>query len=95
MLLRIHRSADNQEVVGICDKDLIGTTLTEGNLNIVISPAFFGSHEASEEEVLSALKDCNNINIFGERCISLAIKHGYIDRESCRVISGVPHAIIL
>lgn len=95
MLLRIHRSADFQEVVGICDKELIGTTLTEGDLNISISSSFFGNHVASEEEVLSALKDCANINMFGERCISLAIKNGYIDRESCRIIAGVPHAIIL
>ena len=95
MLLRIHRSADNQTVVGICDRELIGTTLTEGDLNIVINHHFFGTHEATEEEVLAALNDCNNINMFGKRCVALAIEHGYLDTESCRVIGGVPHAIIL
>ena len=95
MLLRIHRNAGNQEVVGICDQELINTTLSEGELNILISPSFFGSHVATEEEVLAALKDCSNINMFGERCISLAIKHGFLDRDSCRIIAGVPHAIIL
>jgi hypothetical protein len=82
-------------VVGICDKELINKTLTEGDLNILISPAFFGNHEASEEEIVSALKDCQNINIFGERCINLAIQHGFLEKESCRMIAGVPHAIIL
>lgn len=95
MYIRIHRSAGCQEVVGICDRELLGKTLTEGDLNILINPAFFGTHEGTEEEVLTALRDCENINLFGERCIGLAIKHGYLDRESCRMIAGVPHAIIL
>jgi hypothetical protein len=95
MLLRIHRTADNHEVVGICDKELIGTTLAEGDLTIFISPAFFGNEEANEGEVLKVLAECENINMFGERCISLAIKNGYIDRDSCRTIAGVPHAVIL
>ena len=95
MFLRIHRNADNKSVVGICDQELINTTLSEGDLNIVISPVFFGDQVVSEEEVLNALKTCNNINMFGEQCIGLAIKHGYLDRDSCRIIAGVPHAIIL
>jgi len=95
MLLRIHRNAECQEVVGICDRELINTTLTEGDLHILISPAFFGECGATEEEVLTTLRTCSNINLFGERCISLAVKYGFIGRESCRIIAGVPHAIIL
>ncbi|PWR74056.1 DUF424 domain-containing protein [Methanospirillum lacunae] len=95
MYIRIHRSAGCHEVVGICDHELLGKTLSEGDLNVVISPEFFGSHLATEEEILAALRDCENINMFGERCISLAISHGFIDEDSCRMIAGVPHAIIL
>nr|WP_319580871.1 DUF424 domain-containing protein [uncultured Methanospirillum sp.] len=95
MYIRIHRSAGCQEVVGICDQELLGTTLAEGDLNMVISPSFFGEHLATEEEILAALHDCGNINMFGERCIDLAVRHGFVERESCRMIAGVPHAIIL
>jgi hypothetical protein len=95
MLLRIHRSADNQTVIGICDRELLGTTLTEGDLSIEINDKFFGTYEATKEEVLAALNECNNINMFGERCTSLAIEHGYLEPGSCRIIDGVPHAIIL
>lgn len=82
-------------MVGICDRELIGTTLTEGDLDILISPAFFGTHVATEEEIISALTDCENINIFGERSVNLAVQHGFLDREYCRTIAGVPLAIIL
>lgn len=95
MLLRIHRNANTQDVVGICDRELIDTTLSEGELSILISRSFFGDQVATEEEILNTLEKYGNINMFGERCISLAIKHGYLDRESCRMIAGVPHAIIL
>jgi hypothetical protein len=95
MFLRIHRSADNTEVVGICDKELIGTTLVEGDLSVYINPMFFGDTPVSEEEVLSALRTSNNINMFGERCIAIAVRNGFIEKEACRIIAGVPHAIIL
>jgi hypothetical protein len=95
MFLRFHRSGENSEVVGICDKELIGTTLVEGDLSVYIDPRFFGDTQVTEQEVLSALKTSNNINMFGERCISIAIENRFVDREFCRIIAGVPHVIIL
>lgn len=41
MLLRIHRSAENHEVVGICDRELVGKTLNDGDLSITITSSFF------------------------------------------------------
>ncbi|HWQ67612.1 MAG TPA: DUF424 domain-containing protein [Methanospirillum sp.] len=95
MHLKIHRPTGSQEVAGLCDRELVGTTLTEGALNVIISPSFFGDTPVSEEEVLAALRNCDNINIFGERCISLAVKNGIFERDSCREIAGVPYATIM
>lgn len=95
MFLRIHRSIDNTEVVGICDKELIGRTLVEGEISVFINPHFYGETEVTREEVLSVLRRSSNINMFGERCISIAIENGFIDKDSCFSIAGVPHAVIL
>lgn len=95
MLLRIHRSAENREVVGICDRELVGKTLNEGPVSISITSAFFGDTPASEEEIRRALDTSDNITMFGERCITLAIEHGAIDRESCKFVEGIPYATII
>ena len=95
MLLRIHRSADNKEVVGICDRELIGKTLNEGSLSISITHAFFGDQPATEEEIIRVLECSDNITIFGERAVSLAIHHGSIEKEACKNVAGVPYAMII
>lgn len=95
MLLRIHRSADNKEVVGICDRELIGKTLSEGEVTITISETFFGNQEATEEEVIRVLMDGDNITIFGKRCVDLAISRGILEPDSCRLIDGIPYTTII
>ena len=74
MLLRIHRSAENREVIGLCDRELIGKTFTEGEISISVSEAFFGNQQVTEEEVVRILMDADNVTIFGERCL-LAVFH--------------------
>lgn len=95
MFLRIHRSMDNKEVVGICDRELIGQTLTEGDVSIQITESFFGNRPASEEEIIRVLNTSDNISIFGKRCVGLAIDKGLVEEESCRIIAGVPCATII
>lgn len=95
MFLRIHRSMDNKEVVGICDRELIGQTLTEGDVSVQITESFFGNRPASEEEIIRVLNTSDNISIFGKRCIDLAIDKGFLEEESCRIIAGVPCATII
>ncbi|NLV28296.1 MAG: DUF424 domain-containing protein [Methanomicrobiales archaeon] len=95
MLLRIHRSAENHEVVGICDRELVGKTLNDGDLSITITSSFFGDDPVSEEEVIRVLQTSDNITIYGERSISLAVTQGLIDKNSCRFVAGVPFATII
>ncbi|KAF5069702.1 hypothetical protein DSECCO2_230320 [anaerobic digester metagenome] len=95
MLLRIHRSADNKEVIGLCDRELIGKTYTEGDISISITESFFGNEPALEEEVVRVLMTSDNITIFGHRCVDLATRYGVIEKDSCRLIEGIPYVTIL
>lgn len=95
MLLRIHRSADNKEVIGLCDRELIGQTFSEGEISISVNEAFFGNQQASEEEVVRILMDANNVTIFGKRCIELAVFHGILEPDSCCLIDGIPYTTII
>jgi hypothetical protein len=94
MFLKIHNSPGAGSVVSVCDGDLLNTTITDGDLEVRITEAFYGNHHASEDEVREALTNAENANLMGERAVAIAIKLGLVSRENCIMIGPVPHAQI-
>lgn len=95
MFLKVHRAPDGCEVVAVCDRELVNTTLKDGDFSLEISEKFYGTTPAGEEEVRRILLAAGNANLIGHRTIALAIDLGILDREACTEIAGVPHAVIL
>ena len=91
MYLKIHRSRDRR-IVAICDKNLIGKKLKEGDLEIDITERFYKGEELSEEEILKILSEAENINIIGEKAVNFAIKHKFLKKSEIITIEGIPHA---
>lgn len=94
MYLKIHEISGSGSVTAICDADLMGRTLTSEFCDIDIDPSFYGDTLVKEEEALAALEEAANANIIGEKICRLAIEAGLIDKDSCIIIAGVPHAQI-
>lgn len=92
MFLKIHRSPDGGDVVAVCDRELINTTLRTETMKIMITESFYGSCPATEAEVKEALKRAGSINLIGERAVSIAIELGLLCRTSCIMVGTVPHA---
>jgi hypothetical protein len=94
MFLKVHRSRDTGDVVAVCDRELLNTTVCDGKLTITITEAFYGNFLATENEVSEALKNAGNINIIGERSVNFAIGMGLVEKSGCMMIGKVPHAQI-
>lgn len=94
MYLKIHRSPDLGDVVAVCDRELINTTLRHGDLAVNISEGFYGTTLADDESVCKALKKGGNINLMGERAVGVAIRLGLITRADCIMIGDIPHVQI-
>ena len=94
MYLKIHRAPDGTCVTAICDRELLNTKVSEGGLEVCISEAFYGNQIVSDEEVRSALESAENVNLMGERSVSIAIDMGLIGKKGCIMIGKVPHAQI-
>ena len=94
MFLKIHHSPDAGDVVAVCDRELINTTLSNGTVTITVTESFYGNTPVTEDEVRAALKTAGNINLMGERAVGLAVSMGLLTRSGCIMINTVPHAQI-
>jgi len=97
MLVKIHKSYRN--VIAICDSELLGKKLEEGNTQIDLTGEFFNGDEKSESEVLEIIKDEKTedatFNIVGKKAIQLALKTGIVDKQGIKTIKGIPVALTL
>ncbi len=95
MYIKIHKTA-TRDIIAICDKDLIGKTLTDGNLNLEISERFYKGKEFSEKEATDIVKEGKRkssiFNILGKKSIDFALKNGIIEKENIIKIKDIPHA---
>ena len=94
MFLKIHRSPSIGDVVAVCDRELLNTTIIHGDLKVTISEGFYGTALVDETAVMEALRAGGNINLMGERSVAVAVRMGLISRADCIMIGTVPHAQI-
>lgn len=93
MYLKIHTSGKNT-VVAICDKDVLGMKLKEGNLTVTIEESFFRGEIVDDLTIKKVVSEANNVNLFGKKSVQCAIECGAINPEGVIYIQGVPHAQI-
>ncbi len=76
MFLKVHCSPGTGDIVAVCDRELLNTTISNGELSVQITEWFYGNSPASEEMVRAALKKAGNINLMGKRSVSIDYRHG-------------------
>lgn len=81
-------------MLNICDADLLGTTITQADLNMNISKSYYGEKLVEENEAKDLLKNSSIINMVGKKTISLSINLGIGSEDGIRTISGVPFLIV-
>jgi hypothetical protein len=95
MYMKIHRNVAGDEVVAVCDRELLNTSVSSGNIEIHISEPFYGGSLSTEDEVSKVLRKAGNVNIMGERSVALAVRLGLVDKNGCIRIGPVLHAQII
>ena len=87
-------SASGNLMLNICDPELVGKTLRDGNTKIKINSNYYAERDVDEHEAKNLLTKCNSINMVGEKTISLATSLGLGSEKSVRRIEGVPFLIL-
>jgi hypothetical protein len=87
-----HHANDLGEVLAVADVGLIGKTFTEGRITFTVSKSFYHGETISEKELETLLLEAGNINLFGTRCVNVALRQGVVGEKSIIRIQGEPHA---
>ncbi len=85
-------NTENQTIVAVCDKSIIGKKFKEGDLVLKLEESFYKGDEVCENEVKEALSDATIANIAGEKSIACAVDCECVDPDSVIFIEGIPHA---
>lgn len=82
----------SEYLVCLCDSNLIGRTLEEGEVQLRVPASFYGDKVVSEKIAIDELKNATIINALGIEAIELVKKLFKLDKVI--MINGVPHAQI-
>ncbi len=97
MLAKIHKSY--REVIGICDKELIGKKFEEGKFQLDVKESFFKDKKLTPEQAENLLINMSaedaTFNIIGKKSTDLALKVGIITKEGINTIDNIPFALVL
>ena len=81
-------------MLNMCDADLIGKEVIDGELKIHISESYYGEQIVNKDEATSFLKSASIMNLVGKETISLAIDLGIGSKDGVKIISDIPFLII-
>ena len=90
------RISDYQKntIVNMCDAELMGKDVVDGELKIHISESYYGKQLVDKDVAISFLKSASIMNLVGKETISLAIDLGIGSESGVKIISDVPFLII-
>jgi hypothetical protein len=90
---KVHRS-EGHVLVAACDRELLGKTLS-GDVDVLVSPRFYGQDLCEEEGLLNALSEASLANLLGNKVVDLAVEKGIVNKKNILVMGGVKHAQIV
>ncbi len=85
---------DLRVILAVCDKEHIGKTYEQGELSFRVSEKFYKGEEVTPQDLEQLLMQVDSANLFGNKCVDIALKKGLISEKSIINICGIKHAQI-
>ncbi len=84
-----------QNMLAICDADILGKTFEEGEIKIEIKTSFYHEEICDEKKAIELIKAADNVNACGKRIIEIMLRNNLIDQDKILLIENMPHAQII
>lgn len=89
------RETSEGRLVSVCDREVLGETFENGEIDFEVNEEFYDGEPADEEEVVASLAGARVANIVGTDAVALAVEHGFVDEESVLDLGETRHAQVL
>jgi len=84
----------NNRILNICDPELLGKIIVDGDLTITISKGYYGEKIIDDSEARTLLENSTSINMVGENIISFSIGLGIGSKNAVKKINNIPFLIV-
>ena len=92
--LKIHRHGE-EIVLALCDEELLGKTIKEGNLRFNISEKFYKGEKVTLKEAARYIEIATIINAVGENVIKMLVYHNEDILDAIIWLGKVPHVQLI
>lgn len=97
--VRVHMteeiSQDFKEVVAVCDKELLGKTIKEGDVSLVVNEEFFGGFLTTLDEAMYYVRKAQIVVLVGAASVERAIGEGLVHPDAVMKINKTPYAQVV
>ena len=82
-------------LLAICDENILGKTLTHGNIVFQVREEFYKGSLVSVQEAVDLIEKSTVVNMIGQSIVKEAVAKGLVHPDAVLKINGVPHAQIV
>ncbi len=94
MYLKIHKK-QGEAVVAACDRELLGKTLSEGEMEFEVLEKFYGGDLADISRLPAVICEATIANLVGNKVVEKAVEGGFVEKDKIIEIAGVKHAQVI
>lgn len=88
--VKVHRER-REVVVAICDAELLGRTIEEGDLRLEVSREFYGGLKVLVTEIHRYMSEATVINLLGNNVVREAARENQVILQAAIKIRGILH----
>ncbi|MEA1924967.1 MAG: DUF424 family protein [Candidatus Altiarchaeota archaeon] len=94
MYVKVHEPGA-EVLVAVCDKELLGKTLIDGELVTEVREDFYKGELMNPDLLEGLFTEASILNLVGNNVVDRAVSGGFVDADSVLEIAGVKHAQVV
>ena len=84
----------NSAMLNMCDEDLLGKIVKNGDLQINISKSYYGQRLVDEAEAETLMQNSSVLNLVGKQTIDMSVNLKIGSRQGVKTIDDIPFLLV-
>ena len=84
----------NSAMLNMCDEELLGKVIKNGDLQINISKSYYGQRLVDQNEAETLMQNSSILNLVGKQTIEMSVNLKIGSRQGVKTIDDVPFLLV-